>query len=175
MDARRSSGITLWELAAAVAIVAVLASVAAPAFMPLAARARVSVAGHQLLAAVHAARSHAIARGVPTAVCLTDPAGACLTGVDRHAAGWAVFEHPRGTWTLPAGFGARPLRSGRLPARLQVRATRPLLLFWPTTRAGLTSTLRVCDPGGHATARAVVVSQTGRPRLRREPVAACRP
>lgn len=47
-----------------------------------------------------------------------------------------------------------------------LRATRPAVTYWPTVRAGMTGTFQFCSAVAGVAPRAVIVSQTGRPRLR---------
>jgi len=148
---RRSRGFTALELLTTVAIVAIVATAAVPAFTRLERSAGMSTAANELLWALHFARSTAILRAEETRVCLTADLGRCIESADAQAIGWLVV---RGNET--------PLRTFRLPPTLEVRGTRTAVTFWPTARAGTTSTFLICDG---ERGRAVVVSQTGRPRV----------
>ena len=53
-----------------------------------------------------------------------------------------------------------------LPERLGVTGSRVAVTYWPVSRAGTTSTFTLCHATRLARTRAVIVSQTGRPRLR---------
>jgi type IV fimbrial biogenesis protein FimT len=126
-----------------------------------------SSAANELLTALHRARSSAVLRGLPVAVCLTADDRTCVATPDSAAIGWLVF--------VPAGSSSavsRPVAVGEvltrfhLPDRLTVSASRPTVTFWPVARAGATSTFDLCDLAGAG--KSIVVSQTGRPRVATE-------
>jgi type IV fimbrial biogenesis protein FimT len=150
----------------ALAVVGVLTTLAVPGFAALTRAAGLSSAANELLTALHTARSSAVRRGSPVAVCLTADDQTCVAVPDSAASGWLVFV-PDG-----AAVAARPVVIGEvlsrfhLPDRLTVSASRPTVTFWPVTRAAATSTFDLCDLAG--TGRSIVVSQTGRPRVATE-------
>lgn len=164
----RQLGFTATELLIALAVVGVLMSMAVPGFAALTRSVGLSSAANELLTALHLARSSAVLRGLPVAVCLTADDRTCVAAADGAASGWLVF--------LPAGSSSavsRPpvivgevLTRFHLPDRLTVSASRPTVTFWPVTRAGATSTFDLCDLAGAG--RSIVVSQTGRPRVATE-------
>jgi type IV fimbrial biogenesis protein FimT len=159
-------GFTATELLVALALAGVLMSLAVPGFAALTRSVGLSTAANELLAALHMARSSAVLRGLPVAVCLTADEQTCVAAPDAAASGWLVF--------LPSGSSAasRPVAMGevltrfRLPDRLTVSASRPTVTFWPVARAAATSTFDLCDLAGAG--RSIVVSQTGRPRVATE-------
>lgn len=158
-------GFTATELLVTLAIAGVLMSLAVPGFASLARSFGLSSAANELLLALHTARAAAVLRGLPVAVCLTSDDTTCLVQPGAAARGWLVF--------VPAGAAAvaRPAAVGEvlsrfhLPDRLTVSASRPTVTFWPVTRDGSTSTFDLCDVAGRGPGRAIVVSQTGRPRV----------
>ena len=162
----RQLGFTATEVLVALAVAGVLMSLAVPGFGALARSVGLSSAANELLAALHMARSSAVLRGLPVAICLTADNRTCVAVPGSAATGWLVF--------LPAGSAAvsRPAVVGevltrfQLPDRLTVSASRPTVTFWPVTRAAATSTFDLCDLAGAG--RSIVVSQTGRPRVARE-------
>ncbi len=161
-------GLTALELMVALAIGALLASLAVPGFAALKRSAGLSSAANELLWALHMARSSAVLRGMPVAVCLTRDDQTCLAAPDVAASGWLVYL-PQGqaTATRAAPVGA-VLQRFQLPAGLAVSGTRPAVTFWPVSRAASTSTFDLCDARSHGPGRSIVVSQTGRPRVAAE-------
>ena len=168
----RARGFTAYELLVVVGLAALLATLAVPGFGSLRRAAGLSAATNQLIWALHFARSSAVLRGVPAAVCLSADDHTCMNSAGSLATGWLVF-HTESQHAMAQPVGAAPLlHSFRLPADVTVTGTRPVVTFWPVARAGTTGTFNLCDVSGRSPGRAVVVSQTGRPRVSAE-AAAC--
>lgn len=159
---RRQYGLTLFELALTLALVAVMAGIATPSLGRWRAEAALQREAYALLGALHAARSAAITRGEPVVLCQTTAAAACLAA-SAPAHGWAVFIDGPGGTAGRLDPGDELLQRVELPAELRLQGSRRVLTYWPTARAGTTATLVLCHARGGALA--VIVSQTGRPRL----------
>lgn len=158
---RRQDGLTLCELALTLALVAVLAGIATPSFGQWRAAALLQREAYALLGALHAARSAAIARGEPVVLCQA-AGGSCLAA-STPASGWAMFIDRPGGASGRLDAGDELLQRVDLPAELRLQGSRRVLTYWPVARAGTTATLVLCHARGGALA--VIVSQTGRPRL----------
>lgn len=167
-------GFTLLELLVALAVAAILATLAVPSFGSLRRAAALATTTNELLAALHFARSSAVRRGVPVTLCLSSDGHACLASAQGLAGGWLVFEQPEAKVSDDASPPESILRSFRLPESLFLQGTRPAVTFWPFTRAGTTSTFALCDPHAEGRGRAIIVSQTGRPRVSTEKPACAR-
>jgi type IV fimbrial biogenesis protein FimT len=161
---RRQSGLTLFELALTLALVAVMAGIATPSLGQWRAEAVLQREAYALLGALHAARSAAITRGEPVVLCQTAGVATCLAGSGA-ASGWSVFVDRPGGAAGRLDAGDELLQRVELPAELRLLGSRHALSYWPTARAGTTATLVLCHARGGALA--VIVSQTGRPRLSR--------
>ncbi|MEJ1966740.1 MAG: GspH/FimT family protein [Gammaproteobacteria bacterium] len=152
----------------ALAIAAVLASLAVPGFAALRRSAGLSAAANELVWALHTARSSALLRGSPVALCLTGDGLACLTAAGNAATGWLVYlPESEAAATRPAEVGT-VLQRFRLPIGLSVSGTRPAVTFWPVARASSTGTFDLCDLRNAGPGRSIVLSQTGRPRVAAE-------
>jgi Tfp pilus assembly protein FimT len=161
-------GVTAVELAVALAIGALLAALAVPGFASLRRSVGVSSAANELVWALHLARSSARLRGQPVTVCLSSDEKTCVARPDVTAAGWLVF-HPAGqAGAMQLIAAGPPLHSFHLPEGITVTATRPAVTFWPVSRAGSTGTFELCDIENRTPGKAIVVSQTGRPRVAAE-------
>jgi type IV fimbrial biogenesis protein FimT len=165
----RECGFSVLELMVAVAVAAVLATIAAPSFARMKRAASLSAATNQLLWALNFARSAAILNSVPVTLCLSADGTSCLASAAAAGIGWLVFYQSAGAAAAPL------LHTFRLPGEVTVHGTRAAVTFWPVARAGTTSTFDLCmgDSRG-VPGRAVVVSQTGRARVATEE-AACAP
>jgi len=158
-------GFTVLELMFVCAIAAVLAGVAAPGFREYSLNARRTSLVNELVHALHAARSAAIRGGLPVVLCKSSDGRQCTPAAAGWEAGWIVFVNRDSD--SPANVDAdEPILLQQARAEnLSIRANRDALTYWPFSRAGTTATFTFCDSRGAASGRAVVVSQTGRPRV----------
>jgi len=161
-------GFTATEFVVTLALAGVLMSLAVPGFAALARSFGLSSAANELLSALHTARAAAVLRGLPVAVCLTSDDATCLAEPGASASGWLVFVADGASAVARPAVVGEVLSRFQLPRTLTVSASRPTVTFWPVTRAGSTSTFDLCDVAGRGTGRAIVVSQTGRPRVAAE-------
>jgi type IV fimbrial biogenesis protein FimT len=157
--------VTLVELLAAVAIMAILATMAAPTFGSLRRVAGVGAAATELLAALHFARSAAALDGQPVTLCLSADGQTCVPSSADRANGWLVFAQPGAGIAASATVVPPVLRHFEVADDVVVRGSRAVVTFWPAARASLTSTFEVFDTRNEVAGRAVVLSQTGRPRV----------
>lgn len=162
----KAAGTTLVELLTAVAVVAVLATLAAPSFQTLYWDGRRTDAVNGLLHTLFLARSEAIKRGEVVSVCHSSDGQRCGPGVDW-SAGWIVFvnldrDEP------PARDAAEPLlfTSAGSPG-VSITSNRRAYSFRPVIQAVVNGTILFCDARGSAEARAIIVSHSGRPRVAR--------
>jgi type IV fimbrial biogenesis protein FimT len=165
MGVRKNRGLTLLELCVAMALAALLATLAVPAFRTAARNAAVRSAFFELSAGLQLARASAIVQAHRGALCLSRPSdGGCLG--QGSATAWSAF--------LEVDGAPQPLSARALPAGIVLHATRNRLDFWPDSRAASTGTLTICDTHGVARPRAIVVSQLGRIRLTEGDDSECR-
>ena len=151
-----SRGVTLLELCAGLAVVAILAGLATPGFRASLRAAAVRTAAYDLMAGVQQTRASAIIESRPGVLCAADASGRCLAET-APAYAWRAF--------LDAGAQSRELSAGLLPPGVTLRTTRTSLRFWPSSLAASTTTLTICDEFAVARPRAIVISQTGRARF----------
>lgn len=157
-------GSSLFGLAIALAVAAVVAAAAAPGYQRNTRQWAVSRSAQGLVAALHQARSSAATRALPVALCQTDGPGHCGAAAGAPA-GWQLFAE--NVVSSPPRFDAADelLQVHALPPTVELRATRTAVTFWPAARAASTASFVFCDRGNLAQPRVVIVSQTGRPRL----------
>jgi type IV fimbrial biogenesis protein FimT len=93
-------GFNLLELMTALAVLGILLGIGVPSFAEMVRNNRVVTNTNQLVVALSAARSEAVRRGLPTAVCARSGATSdvCLTGTSNNwANGWLVYTDAAGT------------------------------------------------------------------------------
>lgn len=168
---RFDRGLSLTELLVALSIAAILGLVALPSLGDLATNSRMVTQANALLAALHQTRSRALTRNEPWTLCLTDDGRRCKTGRAGFARGWRMVplaetdqEDPDST----AIAGLVGVTSALMPPDLVLHGSRFQMTFWPYSRSGTTSTLTLCSasPSASGRSRQIVISQTGRPRLK---------
>jgi type IV fimbrial biogenesis protein FimT len=161
----RLRGFTAFELLTVLAISALLAALASPSFGELRRSAGVVSSANQMLWALHYARTSSLVRNLPTAVCLSADGANCLTSTAATGSGWLVFYDLERSLPPQIAGSDELLRSVQLPPGFTVRGTRSGVTFWPASRSGTTATFTICPDRGRPEGRAIVVSQTGRPRV----------
>lgn len=177
-------GFTLLELLVTLALAAVILSFAAPNFGEFRRNSRLTSAGNDFLAAVQVARSEAIKRQQPIAICPTadpdDPAATCNAGPFF---AWIVFVDPNND-CVRGGGAETLLKSDAISDRLNTVSTGSCISFAATgfrqtaAQVGQPIATRTvfCDERGLAlqagtdksAARGVYVTATGRSRVTRD-------
>lgn len=165
MTRRQTPGYSLWELICVLALVAVLTTIGVPSFRGILLDARHTADVNAFVGAVQLARSEAAKRGRPVVLCKTADRLRCGADDIRYDAGWMVF--------VNEDDGQPPHRSAQEPLLLEhvptvagpVTSNRVLYEFRPFRRRSTNGTVTFCDVRGDASAKAVIVSYTGRPRV----------
>ncbi len=168
----RDRGFTLAELLVAMTISAMLLALAAPGFARQRGEAALRAASNQTLAALQLARRIALARGQSVTVCPSTDGVVCgFAGQE-----WLLFANAPGGADSRREAADELLQRWTLPRGVVVTGTRGYAAFQPRPGAAATVTFEFCHRAT-PTALAIVVSQTGRPRVSREnaAVAACAP
>jgi type IV fimbrial biogenesis protein FimT len=161
----RQRGVTLPELVFTLAIAAGLLGWAVPTFRDLQRNSERAREVNQFIQAVYLARSEAIKRNGVVSLCPSLNGQSCgPSGTPWHR-GWIVFVNLDRDSPAVRDSGEdllrvyAPWRDGR------VSANRTTLSFRSFGQAGVTATFTFCDDRGPSRARAVIISQTGRPRV----------
>ena len=160
----KAAGTTLVELLTALAVVAVLATLAAPSFQTLYWNGRRTAAVNGFLHTVFLARSEAIKRAQIVSVCHSSDGEHCGPGVDW-STGWIVFVN-RNRDEPPERGADEPLifSSVGWPG-VSITSNRRAYSFRPVMQGVVNGTIVFCDARGSTQARAIIISHTGRPRV----------
>lgn len=185
-SARRTQrGFTLMELMVVLAIVGVIMGLAVPNFGVYIRNSRLTAAANDLLGSITRARTEAIKRQVPVAVCATsNPNAAVPTCNDGPFTAWVVWVDADNDW-VPDNNVNEPVldRHPALDASLTVQSDndgRVKYLFTgfaAPASGGITPTsnIAMCDDRGTAltiagvsAARAIRIAATGRARVTKD-------
>ena len=159
-------GFSLLELLIVTAIAAIVAASSAPLLSESLRQSRLTAGSNSLFVALHFARSQALLRNQPWALCLSDDGWRCKTGRNGPARGWLVL--PAAASELAMADPTRGLASQQrmlLDREIDLSGSRLKVTFWPVSRSGTTATFRLCIATTNLPPRNIIVSQTGRPRL----------
>jgi type IV fimbrial biogenesis protein FimT len=161
----RQLGQTLSELLFTLAIVAGLLGWGIPNFRELNQNAARHRELNQFLQSVYLARGEAIKRNRVVSLCPSRDGQRCAAPGARWHEGWIVFVNDDRDSPAVRDAGERLLRAYAAWPRGAILGNRSTLSFRGFGQSGVTSTFVFCDPRGPRAARAVIVSQTGRPRV----------
>jgi len=165
LSATGARGVTLIELFVTLLIVATLVALGAPSFREMTLNARRTEQVNALLRALHGARSAAILRAEPVVICKSRDGTQCSTDTSAWSDGWIAFAN-RDHDSPPRLDAGESLLMIQPPSKhVVVRANRNAVTYWPVALAGTTASFVFCDERGTTAARAIIVSQTGRPRV----------
>lgn len=161
----RQPGVSLPEFVFVVAIVAGLLGWAVPSFHQLKLDTVRAREVNQFVQALYFARSEAIKRVGVVSLCPSEDAEHCAPAGTPWQTGWIVFVNRDRDSPAVRDDGEELLRSHAAWTDGTVDANRKTLSFRPFGQMGVTATFAFCDRRGSRAARAVIISQTGRPRV----------
>jgi type IV fimbrial biogenesis protein FimT len=159
----RTTGFTALELLISLAVGAVLLALGVPAFTGLVLDARQTAAVNRFIHGMHVARHEALKADAEVVVCRSLSGRQC-----DHQGTWdtglIVFVN-RDRDYPPRVDAGEPIVQVETGFQLHpILANRSAFVFRPWGLRSVNGTLTFCDRRGTASAKAVVVSYTGRPR-----------
>lgn len=161
----RPPGFTLPEVMFSMAIVAGLVAWGVPAFRDLERNAARTSEVNLFLQAIYLARSEAIKRNGVVSLCPTQDGSTCAGSGSAWDRGWIVFVNLDRDSPAVRDAGEDLLYAYPAWTGGSVLANRATLSFRAFGQSGVTATFTFCDDRGSRDARAVIISQSGRPRV----------
>ena len=161
----RHRGFSLTELVFALAIVAGLLGWGIPTFRDIQRNSARTREVNQFIQAIYLARSEAMKRNGVVSLCPSLDGDLCAPAGTPWDRGWIVFLNVDRDAPAARDGGEDLLRVYAPWDTGWVNANRGTLSFRPFGQTGVTATFTFCDDRGSAGARAVIISQTGRPRV----------
>jgi type IV fimbrial biogenesis protein FimT len=174
---RPAQGFSLLELLVTLGLLAILASLAAPALAAVLVRRSLQHSAEALVADLRLARSEAVKRAATVAVCSSTDSQSC-SGAAAWREGWIVFVDRDGNRRLDGGEQVLRVQQ-RLPGVVSVASLAPhndkaVFSYHPTGWAKAASQTLLFQPRGSVTPpRVVCISSQGRPTLRPEGQSQC--
>jgi len=170
------AGLTLVELVASIAVVAVTLALGAPSLKRAVEENRVRSEVRRLVTAINLARSEAVLRNSPVSLC---PSAVAATGEavcsGHYAGGWMVFSNrdrdrvvDEGSDQLIRAFDALPA-GFTLTNRAGTRPASELVTYLSDGSSRRNLTFLICPPGrGDRPSRSIVINRIGRARVARD-------
>lgn len=173
---KTQTGFTLVELMIVLALAAILLTVGVPSFSNMIQNNRIVTQTNGFVSSLHLARSEAVKRGIPVAICPTsDPTATNPTCVDTTdwSKGWLVFTDDSGTagvydntdvlLQIHEGPSDGITLTGNSPSVRRIRFDARGALT-PSTALALTLAPQTC-PAGDSHVRAITVTAPGQVRI----------
>lgn len=164
---RYRHGLTLIELIIALAIMAIILTLAAPSFAALLQDTRLTTTVNSLVSTLQHARSEAIKRGISIVVCKGQPDVGC-SNRRSWSEGWFSFvdsdgdrdwsENEAQLWSQPALSEGTQLNFAAFPSANHV-------FYYPEGSASSNGTFVFCDTRGSNHAKALILANSGRLRI----------
>ena len=161
----RHRGFTLIELTVTLMAASVLLAWGIPSFREFRLNAERTREVNQFVQAVYFARSEAIKRNGVVSLCPSPDGLHCGGAGAAWQSGWIVFVNSDRDSPAVREPDESLLHVYQSWPDGRILANRTTLSFRAFGQSGVTATFTFCDRRGAAAARAVVISQTGRPRV----------
>jgi len=158
------AGWTVLELLMCLLIVGAVAAWGVPAFGTLSRNSAQTSRVNLFIQAVYVARSEAIKRNGVVSLCPTLEGTLCQPTADW-STGWLIFVNDDRDSPASRDPGEELLKVYEPWDGGHILSNRTTLSFRPFGQMGVTATVAFCDDRGAAAAKAVIISQTGRPRI----------
>lgn len=159
-----SRGFTLLELMVTIAILAIVAGLSTPSFLRTIENNRAATASNDFALAIIQARSEAVKRNQPVAICKSSD-GATCTNSDDWEQGWISFVDVDGDSILDGGdtiFAQHEALDGNTTLRA-VNGTDSVLPILSDGTTGFLEVFDICVDTDTSRGRSIDLAVTGRP------------
>ena len=159
-------GFSLYELLMTMTLVALVLTLGIPSFGSIVANHRLKVEVNALFHAVHLARKGSIVRRRAVTICPSYDGLVCEPSFDW-SLGWMMFVNTDRDYPVSRDDDEAILSHHPVDIDTRIMSNRKTFTLRAIELRATNGTLVFCDRGGRATARALVISYTGRPRVTR--------
>ena len=163
----KPSGFSLYELLMTVTIVALVLTLGIPSFGSILANHRLKVEVDAVFHAVHLARKSSIVRRRAVTLCPSIDGRNCEPGFDW-SIGWIMFVNTDRDRPVARDDDEPILSHHPVDQNVRIRSNRKTFTLRSTELRATNGTLIFCDRENRGTARGLIVSYTGRPRVSRK-------
>ena len=167
--AKSQAAYTLFELLGTLTLVGMVLGLGLPSFSRIVAEHQLRTEVEALFHAFHLARKESITRRRVVTLCPSADGENCSAGKDW-SGGWMMFVNRDRRNELERGADEELLTFHRPVSNVSIVTNRNGFSLRSTDLRATNGTLRVCDRSSRAAARALIISYTGRPRVRRSQV-----
>jgi type IV fimbrial biogenesis protein FimT len=161
---KKPSGMTLIELLIGLATLSILVSLSVSGFSRLIDAARMNSNVNDLVHSFHTARQISRAKGTEITVCKS-PDGQQCTTTGNWDDGWLIFANLDQDSPPQLDPGETLLEVHGSVTALNITSNRRAFSMRPFGKRSTNGTLIYCDRRGSESARSVIVSYTGKPRV----------
>jgi type IV fimbrial biogenesis protein FimT len=162
----RLAGFTLLEALSTVSVGAILLCIGIPSFQHFVAGNAMTAARNSVVTHLHLARSEAVKRNITAVLCPSLDGLGCLDSMEWHG-GFMLFSDSNGNRIYDSGeqmLRFKPHDFGNIRVRTTTRR-RSIAFHADGSARGYNATFTFCDKTGQVSPRAILLSNTGRPRL----------
>lgn len=163
---RCQTALTLVELISTLAVACILLAVGVPSVITLTASSSVTTTVNSITLHLHLARSEAVKRGVPVVLCPSTDGRSCLDSFEWHHGFMLFVDENRNRSPDESETVLRFQQPDRRRVRILTSIGRKRLIYQPSGMSpGSTATITICDVTATVNPKAIILSNSGRPRL----------
>ncbi len=160
---RHSGGFSLYELIMTLGLAAIVVTIGLPSFGNIVSNHKLMTEANALFHAVHLARKESITRRREVTLCPSIDGENCEPQLDW-SVGWMVFVNTDRDRPASRDEDEPILHRYTVNETVRILSNRRSFSLRSTELRATNGTLKFCDQNNRGTARALVVSYTGRPR-----------